>query len=151
GLRRAPRGAGAVRRPLPARRRRGARQDRAGSAAGPGRGMRIQVLTIFPELFAPFLATSLVGRAIGKGLLSVEVRDLRDFAADRHGSVDGEPYGGGGGMVMMAPPWIRAVRELAAPAPAPDAAPAAPPPWRVLLSPQGARLDDAKVRQLAAR
>jgi tRNA (guanine37-N1)-methyltransferase len=105
--------------------------------------MRIQVLTIFPELFAPLLAISLVGRALGKGLLSVEVRDLRDFALDRHRSVDDEPYGGGGGMVMMAPPWIRAVRALAA-----EGAPA---PWRVLLSPQGERLDDAKVRQLAAR
>jgi tRNA (guanine37-N1)-methyltransferase len=112
--------------------------------------MRIQVLTIFPELFAPFLATSLVGRAMARGLLSVEVRDLRDFAEDRHRSVDDEPYGGGGGMVMMAPPWIRAVRALSAA----DAAPAGggeAGPWRVLLSPQGARLDDAKVRQLAAR
>jgi tRNA (guanine37-N1)-methyltransferase len=106
--------------------------------------MRIEVLTIFPELFGPFLSTSLVGRAIARGLLGVEVRDLRDFALDRHRSVDDEPYGGGGGMVMMAPPWIRAVRELAA-------AGTPPAPWRVLLSPQGARLDDAKVRQLAAR
>jgi tRNA (guanine37-N1)-methyltransferase len=103
--------------------------------------MRIQVLTIFPELFGPFLATSLVGRAMANGLLDVEVRDLRDFSEDRHRSVDDEPYGGGGGMVMMAPPWIRAVRALAAEGS----------PWRVLLSPQGERLDEAKVRQLAAR
>ncbi|HXO30442.1 MAG TPA: tRNA (guanosine(37)-N1)-methyltransferase TrmD [Thermoanaerobaculia bacterium] len=122
--------------------------------------MRIQVLTIFPELFGPFLATSLVGRAIARGLLTVEVRDLRDFAEDRHRSVDDEPYGGGGGMVMMAPPWIRAVRALM-----PEsgeggtggegseggAATRGHGPWRVLLSPQGARLDDAKVRELAAR
>ncbi len=105
--------------------------------------MRIQVLTIFPELFHPFLATSLVGRAIAKGVLAVELRDLRDFTADRHRSVDDEPYGGGGGMVMTAPPWITAVRALAGAA--------GPAPWRVLLSPQGARLDDARVRQLAAR
>jgi tRNA (guanine37-N1)-methyltransferase len=143
--------------------------------------MRIQVLTIFPELFEPFLATSLVGRAIARGLLAVAVRDLRDFAEDRHRSVDDEPYGGGGGMVMMAPPWIRAVRALTpegaegngATAGAPGRAGAAEPvgpaesaesagpvgpvgaadprPWRVLLSPQGVRLDDAKVRELAAR
>jgi tRNA (guanine37-N1)-methyltransferase len=104
--------------------------------------MRIQVLTIFPELFTPFLATSLVGRAISRGLLSVEVRDLRDFSEDRHRSVDDEPYGGGGGMVMTAPPWIRAVRALSAEGAA---------PWRVLLSPQGVRLDDSEVRRLASR
>jgi len=131
--------------------------------------MRIQVLTIFPELFSPFLATSLVGRAIARGLLAVEVHDLRDFTEDRHRSVDDEPYGGGGGMVMMAPPWIRAVRALAAEAAAGEGAASGAAdtvgaggvegaavgagrlPWRVLLSPQGARLDDAKVRELAAR
>jgi tRNA (guanine37-N1)-methyltransferase len=101
--------------------------------------MRIQILTIFPELFGPFLAVSLVGRAIEKGLLEVGIHDLRGFTEDRHRSVDDEPYGGGGGMVMMAPPWIRAVREVGAGS------------WRVLLSPQGSRLDDAKVRELAGR
>jgi tRNA (guanine37-N1)-methyltransferase len=113
--------------------------------------MRIQVLTIFPELFAPFLTTSLVGRGIARGLLSVEVRDLRDFAEDRHRSVDDEPYGGGGGMVMMAPPWIRAVRALSAAGDEQRGGSGEAAPWRVLLSPQGARLDDAKVLQLAAR
>lgn len=103
--------------------------------------MRVQVLTIFPELFEPFLSTSLVGRAIEKGLLEVRVHDLRDFTEDRHRSVDDEPYGGGGGMVMTAPPWIRAVRTVSGEGN----------PWRVLLSPQGARLDEAKVRELAAR
>lgn len=103
--------------------------------------MRIQVLTIFPELFGPFLETALLGRARERGHLRVEVRDLRDWSPDRHRSVDDEPFGGGGGMVMTAPPWLAAVRALAQ-----DAA-----PWRVLLSPQGRRLDEAKVRELAAR
>jgi tRNA (guanine37-N1)-methyltransferase len=106
--------------------------------------MRVGVLTIFPELFEPFLSTSLIGRAREKGLLDVRVFDLRGYTEDRHRSVDDEPYGGGGGMVMTAPPWIRAVRTVAAEMPGES-------PWRVLLSPQGARLDEAKVRELAAR
>jgi tRNA (guanine37-N1)-methyltransferase len=100
--------------------------------------MRITVLTIFPELFGPFLATSLVGRAIEKGLLEVKVFDLREYTEDRHRSVDDEPYGGGGGMVMTAPPWLRAVRAEGETG-----------GWRILLSPQGGRLDEAKVRELA--
>jgi tRNA (guanine37-N1)-methyltransferase len=103
--------------------------------------MRVRVLTIFPELFEPFLSTSLIGKAREKGLLDVRVFDLRGFTEDRHRSVDDEPYGGGGGMVMTAPPWIRAVRAVSEEGS----------PWRVLLSPQGARLDEARVRELAAR
>lgn len=103
--------------------------------------MRIQILTIFPELFGPFLETALLGRARERGLLSVEVRDLRDWSADRHRSVDDEPFGGGGGMVMTAPPWLAAVRALSAGAA----------PWRILMSPQGRRLDEAAVRELAGR
>jgi tRNA (guanine37-N1)-methyltransferase len=102
--------------------------------------VRIQILTIFPELFTPFLATSLVGKAVERGLLELTVRDLRDFTADRHRTVDDVPYGGGSGMVMTAPVWLKAVRELAA-----DRS-----PRRILLSPQGRRLDDARVRALAA-
>ena len=116
--------------------------------------MRVQVLTIFPELFGPFLVTSLVGRAREKGLLDVRVHDLREFSEDRHRSVDDEPYGGGGGMVMMAPPWIRAVRALSGELGEPEETAGGDPerrPWRVLMSPQGARLDEPRVRELAAR
>jgi len=103
--------------------------------------MHIRVLTIFPEMFVEFLATSLVGKAIVAGVLKVETHNLRSFTADRHQSVDDEPYGGGGGMVMAAPPWIEAVREVSE----------ASRPWRILLSPQGARLNDTKVREFASR
>ncbi len=103
--------------------------------------MRIQILTIFPELFEPFLATSLIGRAIERSLLEVEVADLRDFTDDRHRSVDDEPYGGGGGMVMTAPPFLNAVERLSGSAE----------PWRILLSPQGRPLTEPGVRELARR
>lgn len=110
--------------------------------------MRIRIVTIFPELFEPFLTTSLVGRAIESGRMKVEVHDLRSFTEDRHRSVDDEPYGGGGGMVMTAPPWLRAVRELTAPegtgSEVGDGG-----SRRLLLSPQGPRLDEAGVRRLA--
>lgn len=99
--------------------------------------MHIRVVTIFPELFEPFLTTSLVGKAVEDGKLVVEVHDLRSFTRDRHQVVDDEPYGGGGGMVMKAEPWLAAGQEVGADC------------RRVLLSPQGWRLDEAGVRRLA--
>lgn len=102
--------------------------------------MYIAVITIFPELFGEFLSTSLIGRAVGTGELDVSVHNLRDFADDKHQTVDDEPYGGGGGMVMKAPPWIEAVRAVANDAPS----------RCILLSPQGRRLTDSGVRQLAS-
>lgn len=103
--------------------------------------MRITVVTIFPEILHGFLRASLVGKALEGELLRVDVRDLRDFTTDRHRVVDDEPYGGGGGMVMKAEPWLRAVRSLSE-----DRT-----PWRILLSPQGKRLTEPRVRELAAR
>ena len=105
--------------------------------------MHIEVLTIFPQLFEPFRATSLVGRAVESGLLRLGVEDLRVHTTDKHRSVDDEPYGGGGGMVMTAQPWIDGVRAVSERFTSP--------PWRVYLSPQGRRLDEHKVRELAGR
>ncbi len=102
--------------------------------------MRVDVITIFPAVFREFLAASLIGRAIAAGLLEVHVHDLRDYTDDPHRSVDDEPYGGGGGMVMKAEPWLNAVRAVSGDGPRPH---------RILLSPQGERLDDARVRGLA--
>jgi tRNA (guanine37-N1)-methyltransferase len=103
--------------------------------------MRIQVITIFPELFHGFLDTSLVRRAIEHRMFTVAVHNLRSFASGRHQTVDDEPYGGGGGMVMQAPAWIRAVREVSG----------EDNPHRVLLSPQGTPFSDAKAQDLSRR
>ncbi|HET8767255.1 MAG TPA: tRNA (guanosine(37)-N1)-methyltransferase TrmD [Pedococcus sp.] len=70
--------------------------------------MRIDVVSIFPEYLAP-LDLSLIGRARRDGLLDVRVHDLRDFAHDRHRTVDDTPYGGGAGMVMKPQPWAEAL------------------------------------------
>jgi tRNA (guanine37-N1)-methyltransferase len=66
--------------------------------------VRVDVLTIFPDYLAP-LRLSLIGRAIGDGLIDLQVHDLRDWATDRHRSVDDTPYGGGAGMLMRPEPW----------------------------------------------
>jgi tRNA (guanine37-N1)-methyltransferase len=105
--------------------------------------MRIDVVTIFPQLFAPFLETSLVGRAVAAGIARIAVHDLRDFTHDRHRTVDDTPYGGGPGMVMRPEPLVAAIEALAGPKG----------PQRrarvVLLSPQGALLRQESLAQLA--
>lgn len=107
--------------------------------------LRIDVVTLFPELFEPFLRTSVVGRAVEVGHIEVAVHDLRGWAHDRHRTVDDTPYGGGPGMVMKPEPLVEAIEALAG----------ARGPGRsahvVLLSPQGRRLDQAGLERLAAR
>ncbi|OYT21107.1 MAG: tRNA (guanosine(37)-N1)-methyltransferase TrmD [Nitrospira sp. UW-LDO-01] len=74
--------------------------------------MRFDVLTLFPGMFAPVLAQSMLKRGQEKGLLTVRVHNLRDFTADRHKVVDDTPYGGGAGMVMKAEPILQAVSAV---------------------------------------
>lgn len=71
--------------------------------------LRFEVLTLFPGMFEPVLAHSMLKRGQEKGLLHVTIHNLRDFATDRHKVVDDTPYGGGAGMVMKAEPILRAV------------------------------------------
>jgi tRNA (guanine37-N1)-methyltransferase len=73
--------------------------------------VRIDVITIFPDYLAP-LGASLLGKARGKGLLDIEVHDLRRWTDDVHRTVDDSPYGGGPGMVMAPEPWGRALDEV---------------------------------------
>jgi len=74
--------------------------------------MKINIVTIFPDLFDVPLSTSIPGRAREKGLVEYSITNLRDFTADRHQTVDDYPYGGGAGMVMKPEPFFEAVESL---------------------------------------
>jgi len=70
------------------------------------------ILTLFPEMVRTVLGTSILGRAAQQGLVVYEVTDIRDFAVDKHRTVDDTAYGGGAGMIMMAPPVVEAVEKV---------------------------------------
>jgi tRNA (guanine37-N1)-methyltransferase len=105
--------------------------------------VRIQVITLFPDEFRPLVDLGVTGRGIREGRVTLDMLNPRDFAEDRHRTVDDRPYGGGPGMVMAVEPLrstIRAARKAAAPG------------TRVgLTSPQGRLLDQAALRELAQR
>jgi len=101
---------------------------------------RATILTIFPDLFPGPLGTSLAGKALAAGLWALEAVDIRAHAADRHRSVDDTPAGGGPGMVMRADVVARAVDA---------AAPPGDPRPRLIMSPRGVPLTQARVAALA--
>ncbi len=98
-----------------------------------------RVLTLFPEMFPGPLGDSLAGKAMASGLWSLRTIDIRDFAQDRHATVDDTPFGGGPGMVMRADVVDDAIESVAG-----EAGPL------VYLTPRGRRLDQALVGELAA-
>ena len=103
--------------------------------------LRFDLLTLFPGLFDGFLTESILKRAIARGLVEVHRWDIRDWAEGKHRQVDDRPFGGGPGMVLMAPPTVAAVEAVRA---------MADPPGRLIaLTPQGRRLEQAWVRELA--
>jgi tRNA (guanine37-N1)-methyltransferase len=104
--------------------------------------VRIQVITLFPEEFAPLVSLGVTGRGISSGKVILEILNPRDFATDRHRTVDDRPYGGGPGMVMAVEPLRSAIRS------AKDRAGTAK---ASLLSPQGLPLDQDAVCNLAQR
>lgn len=99
------------------------------------------VLTLYPEMFPGALALSLAGRALEAGTWSLEAIQIRDFAADRHRTVDDTPAGGGAGMVMRADVLAKAIDH---------ASPDDDPRPRLLMSPRGKPLAQARVRELAS-
>lgn len=74
--------------------------------------MHFDIFTLFPEVFAPYLGTSILKRAEENGLVSYHLHQIRDWTTDRHHTTDDEPYGGGGGMVMKPEPIFNAVEDL---------------------------------------
>lgn len=104
--------------------------------------MRFDVITLFPELFQPFMTSGVTRRAFDSGLVEVKLWNLRDFAEGNYRRVDDRPFGGGPGMVMLAEPLLQCLNAIRAERP--DAAPV------VLFSPIGERLDHAGVARWSA-
>ena len=103
--------------------------------------MRFDVLTLFPEIFQGYLGQSLLNRAIQSGLVDVHLHDIRDWSKTKHNTVDDRPFGGGPGMVMKVEPVVECVEAVRSQDPDPG--------HLVMLTPQGRRLDQATVEQLA--
>ncbi len=105
------------------------------------RALRFDILTLFPEVFGPFLDATMLGIAREKGLAEYHLHNIRDYSRDKHHKVDDRPYGGGPGMVMRCGPVFRcyeAVREMAEPA-----------GRFVMLTPQGRTFDQALAREFS--
>lgn len=104
--------------------------------------MIIDILTLFPQMFMPAFANSILGRAITGGILTVNLYDIRDFSRDKHGKVDDYPYGGGAGMILTPQPVFDAFDYIK---------------WRypddklhrIYMSPQGGRFDQAMAQRLS--
>jgi tRNA (guanine37-N1)-methyltransferase len=104
--------------------------------------MRFLVLTLFPEIIEGALGSSITAQARKKGLLDWQAVQLRQYCPDKHQTIDDKPFGGGGGMVMKAQPLVDALVAAKQTLPGAKA---------IYLSPQGRRLDQAKVKELAAQ
>jgi tRNA (guanine37-N1)-methyltransferase len=102
--------------------------------------MKIDVLTIFPQMFNAILGTSIIKRAQDLGSVSFNIVDVRDFTLDKHRSVDDRPYGGGAGMVMKPEPLYNAIASLQR-----------HDPHVILLSPQGQTFNQQKAIELSVR
>lgn len=101
--------------------------------------MKIDILTLFPDMFGSVVDSSILGRAARKGIMEVQVTDIRDFSHDKHNKADDYPFGGGGGMVMMADPIFGALESVHAAA-----------KKIIYMSPRGKILDSDKIQELAA-
>jgi tRNA (guanine37-N1)-methyltransferase len=105
--------------------------------------MRIDVLTLFPDMFAGVFTESIIKRAGDKGLIEIVVTNIRDYAIDKHHSVDDKPYGGGPGMVLMCQPLFAAVEDVCSKAEPPDEI--------ILMTPQGRQFNQEQAKKLALK
>ena len=105
--------------------------------------MRIDVLTLFPEMFAGVFTESIIKRARKKGLVEIVMTNIRDYAVDKHHSVDDKPYGGGPGMVLMCQPVFDAVEDICSQGKQPDEI--------ILLTPQGRQFNQERAKELALK
>jgi tRNA (guanine37-N1)-methyltransferase len=101
--------------------------------------VRIDILTIFPEYFSGILQASLIGKGIAAGKIDIRLHQLRDWATDKHHTVDDAPYGGGHGMVMKIEPMVAAIEEIASPKTV-----------KLLLAARGESFTQKKAAQLAS-
>lgn len=103
--------------------------------------MRIDVLTLFPDMFRAVLEESILGRAAEKQIIKLVFHNIRDYSENRHRKVDDYPYGGGLGMVMQCQPIFSAVEEIAAEV--------GKKPYTILMSPQGRTFNQSKAKELS--
>lgn len=113
--------------------------------------MRMDVLTLFPEMFEGVFTSSILGKAQEKGIVSLSAVNFRNYAGNKHGTVDDTPYGGGGGMVLKPDPIFRAVEDLLGRTESEQehTASAGRPPRVILMCPQGETFTQRKAEELA--
>lgn len=107
--------------------------------------MRIDILTLFPAMFQGPLTESILGRAVGEGMLDIRYHDLRQWGRGKYRQVDDKPYGGGAGMVMRPDVLVPAIEHVM------NDATGGIQPYRIYLSPRGRRLTQSRVEQLAKK
>ena len=104
-------------------------------------GLRVDILTLFPEMFDAVLGTSIIGRAVKNGILEINCVQIRDFAFNKHRQVDDYPYGGGQGMVMQAEPIFLAYESVCRGS--------SKKPRTIYMSPQGKVFRQSSAKRLA--
>ncbi len=109
--------------------------------------MKIDILTLFPEMFEATLGGSILGRAQEKGILDIKLTNIRDYSKDKHNKADDYPFGGGAGMLMLAQPIFDCLEAIGVTGGAPEKKPSR---HVIYMSPRGRVLDQSRIRELAS-